>query len=591
MDYANNIKTIKANIISTFSDIDTKINNLHQRSTVDFLQLNEYLKDYHKKTRIISENAFRVIDTIAGNRDMDLIEELGKIHHRLEECMIKIKEENLRKIQVLKELLTKSNHLNISLRNYKQDFTTFKFLATNFSLLSNYEDFGSSWKENLEKWNAEILSIQQALTSVYSNVGSYKEQITINIAQLELKVEKSLKSLNTLSKVIKDNISSVIQKSHESKMQFPLLKEKTVDSSRSISNIITHLQYHDIIRQKIEHIQKAHYKIIDDLKKSGKNKGTEEENIREDYYRIGDITDLQAAQLLLVSKEFQNAIDVITKNFQGIAKDITTISHISSEFSYKDNHSEITLLRQIKNQLDEGIVLLDLNDFREINREYIEASKKIDEISVQLALQIQGPLRKLARFENLKSDSFGDIENRPGVVTQILLLTADMELKNNDICENLNEIQVLSETVLSSDELDSLGSQLEQDRINLMVEITKILSALDRDNEELDNVLSQNRSLNNNIVEKIENVINKVDYYDYFETIVENVISQLNDINNSIKPGSGSDIKGNREANLTEVRTNYTMESERIVHDQVVTGMEDKEIQAPQTAEDEIEFF
>ena len=34
-------------------------------------------------------------------------------------------------------------------------------------------------------------------------------------------------------------------------------------------------------------------------------------------------------------------------------------------------------------------------------------------------------------------------------------------------------------------------------------------------------VLIQNRDLNNYILEKIENAINKVDYYDYFENIVE----------------------------------------------------------------------
>ena len=87
----HNTTVSKEELISTFSEIDEKINDLHIRSSADFMQLNIYLKDYHKKTRIISENAFRILETIAGKKDIDLIGELESIHQRLEECREKIK--------------------------------------------------------------------------------------------------------------------------------------------------------------------------------------------------------------------------------------------------------------------------------------------------------------------------------------------------------------------------------------------------------------------------------------------------------------------------------------------------------------------
>ena len=159
--------------------------------------------------------------------------------------------------------------------------------------------------------------------------------------------------------------------------------------------------------------------------------------------KIGDIADLQAAQLLLVSKEYQNALNIITKNFQDIANDLTIISSISDEFSYKDDNSEITLLKQIKNQLNEGIILLDLNNFREINEEYTSASKKLDDISGEIKKNIQHLLQKLTRFENPEKDIPGKIYPRSGILSQIISLAGDIDIKNENICEKINEIRDL----------------------------------------------------------------------------------------------------------------------------------------------------
>jgi hypothetical protein len=591
MDQSNRLKVSKAELIATFSEIDEKINDLHQRSSADFMQLNTHLKDYHNKGRIISENAFRILDTIAGKKNIDLLGELEKIHERLEESRAKIEEEEFRKIQVLKDIMQKSNQLKIDLRNFKQDFITFKFLSSNYFLISNYAEFDVEWSNSLEIWNTQILSIQQVLTSISNHVDTFKDQIAANILHIESRVEKSLKVFQNLSKETKINIGSVMTKSQESILQFPVLKEKTAKSSKSISNIITHLQYHDIIRQKIEHIQKAHYKIIEDLNESIERKKNYLESIDDDYLRIGDIADLQAAQLLLVSKEYQNALNIITGNFQSIANDLTIISNISNEFSYKDDFSEITLLKQIKNQLNEGIILLDLNNFRELNAEYTSARQKLDDISNEINRDIQTMMNKLTKFRSPENENPENDLTRTNVLSRIISLAEDIEAKNGNICENINDIRNLSISIITSDEIVSWGSQMEQDRIHLMVNISRILDALDKDNEELDNVLIENKELNYNILEKIENVINKVDYYDYFEKIVEQVISQLNSINYRLKPNAADKSLENKALNLQEIKTSYTMESERDVHDRVVSGSDISDTTPAPHKVDEIEFF
>jgi hypothetical protein len=591
MDQDDSLKVSKIELISTFSEIDEKINDLHQRSSDDFLQLNTYLKEYHNKARTISENAFRILDTIAGKKNIDLMSELEKILRRLEECRQRIEEEEFRKIQVLKDIMLKSNQLTVELRNFKQDFITFKFLSSNYFLISNYETFDIEWSNSLEVWNTQIISIQSVLNSINTHISTFKEQIATNIAFIETRVEKSLRVFQSLSKQTKINIGSVRLKCNESVLHFPLLKEKTAKSSKSISNIITHLQYHDIIRQKIEHIQKAHYKIIEDLGESVERKRESLNATDDNYMRIGDIADLQAAQLLLISKEYQNALNIITGNFQSIAKDLTVISNISTEFSYKDELSDITILKQIKNQLNEGIILLDLNNFRELNSEYTSARNRLDDISNEINRDIQIMMNKLTKFRNPDLQNSDEKIHKSGVLSRIITLAGDIETKNDNICEKINEIRNLSISIVTSDEIVTWGSQMEQDRIQLMVNISRILDALDKDNEELDIVLNENRELNQNIIEKIEDVINRVDYYDYFEKIVEQVISRLNGINYRLKHTLSADTIRDKELNLKEIKNTYTMESERIIHDSVVTGCDIPETTVTRGSADDIEFF
>lgn len=581
----------RAELIKTFSDIDEKINDLHIRSSADFLQLNNYLKDYYNKTNIVSGNAFRILETIAGKKDINLIEELETIHQRLDECRVKISEDDFNIMQVLRDLTIKSNQLNIALRNIKQDLTTFKFLITNYNLIANYGESDANWKSGLEKCNIEIQSIHASLATIGVQVDRFKEQIIYNSDHLELKVEKSLKIFNNLSKDTKVNIELVLQKNQESKLHFPVLKEKTTNSSKSINNIITHLQYHDIIRQKIEHIQTSHSTIVSDLNQTITQKNEGMAKISEDYQKIGDIAGLQAAQLLMVSKEYQNALEIITKNFQGLANDLTTISNISTEFSYKDNNSEITLLKQIRNQLDEGIILLDLNNFRGMNVEYLSARKKLDRIAASFKNEIDEPLKVLSGFDVLDQTKSTEKENKPNVLNQIFTLSKEIKSKSVDILQKVEEMQLLSGNLYAIDNLEDWGSQLEQDRIKLMVTISRILDALDKDNEELDNVLIQNRDLNNYILEKIENVINKVDYYEYFENIVEQVISRLNGINQRFRNDFNPESIETKAENLKDIKTSYTMESERIVHNNVVSGQEGSGNTPVQNTDDDIEFF
>lgn len=583
------IRISKSELIKTFSEIDNKINSLYRRSTSDFMQLNNYLKDYHRKTRIIASNAFRIIETISGEKDTNLIKELGKINYRLDDCIEKINEEDIRKIQNLKEIIHKSNQCNILIQNLRQDLTTFKFLSSNFNIMLNYRDFGRENSEIENSWGSHIKALKESLLVVSTHTEIFREQITSSITCIDSRIKSSMDIFRSLSQETRTNISSVVIKSLESKLHLPTLKEKTNESSRRIDDIIKHLQYHDIICQKIDHIQKSHRRVIEEMGQQGDTLGSHEDCLPEDCARVCDIIDLQSAQLLLVSKEYQNALDVITGNFLGVAKEVTAISGISDKLSFRDNGSQFTIIRQIKDLLDKGIIMLDLHNFNEINEEFSVAGKNLEVILEDVAAKIHPLITGfVSRYKIIRKCRQDDAD--PGILKEMNCLVDSIELRYNDLTEKLNNIKELYDNIFSPDLMDTEDYRLEMDRLQLMVSISKILESIDRDNEELDIVLNQNKDLNDSILEKIESAINRKDYYEYFESIVEEVIDQLNEINNRIKPEETSSDSGKAE-NLEHMKAAYTMASERTVHENVVSGGEPEITSQEQEPDNEVEFF
>ncbi len=585
MDSKPNNGISKGELITTLTGIDEKINGLHTRSATDFMHLNEHLKDYHKKTRIISENAFRIFETISGGKDMDLIKELGNIRNRIDDYRSNVGDDNSRKLQVFKESELKANHLNIIIRNLRQDFTTLKFLSTNYAFISNYNESGDSNSSEINLWIKEIEAIHSLLVLLNDHVEKFRMLISSVADDLELRIERSVGIFQSLTEETISNIDSVTRKNLESKFHFPVLKEKSLESSKCINDIITHLQYHDIIRQKIEHIQRSHHKIIEDLSQAEADDSTY--CSQKDYVKIGDIIDLQAAQLLLVSKEYQNALNVITRNFQVIARDMTVVSDISDRFSLENSSSETTLLRQIKDQLDKGIIQLDQDTVGEMDILSVAVCEKLQNVCNNFEKEINPRLNDF--LERSKTgNNLGISTAASGVLSQMISLNRDIEIKTREINENLAELKELSLHISNGENEIVWANQFEIDRLQLMVRITKILDSLDRDNEELDKVLNENRELNSNILLKIESAVNKSDYCEYFESIVGQVINQLTGINNRIKPSTSPEIKAD---NLAGIKTSYTMESERMIHDMVVSGNEEPVDENETSTENEIEFF
>ncbi len=97
-------------------------------------------------------------------------------------------------------------------------------------------------------------------------------------------------------------------------------------SLQRISSLVTDLQYHDIIRQKLEHIQQTNQKIVSAMEQAVSNRGTQ--SMQEWQPILPDVVQLQAALLDYTDTEYQRAFRKMKASFDSFRENTRIVGEI-----------------------------------------------------------------------------------------------------------------------------------------------------------------------------------------------------------------------------------------------------------------------
>ena len=596
-----NINTYSVNeIISIFSQIDNKIASLHTCSSEDFLSLHSNFKNYFKQSKNISENATQIFDIIAGDKNNTYYNELNSFHKKLNIHLdYSVKQIN-NSINTLEIILTNLELMFIPFKNFKQNLMTLKYLGTSYKI--NLDNLSGSDSKELEKdrLNLEelILNVTSAYPLIDDNLRQLKGNVKYSLYKLQKIKERNILNIETILNQIHSSINLLSSKNEESFALIPKLTQKTDNCSISIGKIIENLQFQDIIRQKMEHIQQTQKHIVEelsDLIKSHKAEISLSE--KEDYLvKIRDIAGLQAAILIHTNNEYQSAIEIITKKFIEIGQDVADISEICLKFSGLTQHSGETYLNEIENKLTNAITHI-----TNCIKANVEFSFEVDTIHIDIE-------RIAANFENILNieTKLIDLSNKftnetgkndlIGVKQLITTLVNDLELIKRNVQQLFDQTLSLSLGLISINE-DSSPSNFNQNSEKLSENIVSILNVLRDNNKIVNSYIEQNTEISETILNDIDESVHKVKYYDFFEKIIEEIIIELNSIYYKLKTNDESDH--DKEHSLKDIEHLYTVHSERVIHNHM-SGITDNnvdifkevdKIQIENNEDDSLELF
>lgn len=593
LDTLLNTYSVK-DITTVFSKIDNRLISLHKRSAEDFLQLNGGFKDIYYQSNQISKNVSEICSDFYTEENNSLYQVINTLYENL-----KVQFEILDyKIVVIsnqfEKLSNQIRHIFFPVKNYSQNLMSLTYLMANLRVSLSYSNKNAN--KQLESTYVESEKLVNNIKTIIDDISSSLNQLS----KIAKRSQENLKELKSYSEVkledllpeIQSSISLIDKKNKENKNIIPQIKNKIDELSISNTEIVKKLQYQDIIKQKMEHIQKTHKDLINELEEFNVTT-LENDKLNEKikcFLRIRDISGLQATQLIQTNREYQSAIEVITDNFILIGDNIKNItekgekvysygkinynrmfekidSYINKAYLYIDDYNRQTEIldeeiNNIHKKYKESEILI--NSFRkytqELEESLLESNKSINEVSVQEP----------------------EIKNANIQFTHLLNETKDNTNKLNSLFDNLSSLKKNIEGFANKTDRGLLGN-------TDFSEFKNLINSLKKSGKEIDAIIRRNKDDSKNVIRNIKKSISKIQYYDYFEKIIQEIISELNTINLKLK--LNNDLKDDsKEENLEKLKQYYTMQTERYIHDKVAKG-EDIEINFDINEDDEIEFF
>lgn len=589
--------------VKILSQIDDKIVELHECSSEDFLTFNTRLKTYYKQSKIISENASAIFNIIAGKTDHDTFDKLSTFCDTLRAHVVRFEGQIDQSIQILDKVLTQLNLMFVPLRNFRQNFITLKYIDANLRLRHQLDL--RRYSDDTEPSVMELVhSVKTTYPVINKNLRRLKQSIKDVLLKLAAIKQVNVYNIDTLLNQIHSSLNLLKAKHEEAIKQLPKLQETTENYYNSISKIVTNLQYHDIIRQKMDHIQKSHQEIINELQQI-QSSGEEQSDTQRQaqcFLQIKDIAGMQVAQLIRINKDYQDAIDVITRRLLEIGEDMTSVSSMCLQYASHTHKPDRTHFSEMEEQLKNALIII--RDFSDSVREFTsktanisttvrQVSANFDTIKV-ISLQLRAFCRSMIEEINQSANK----EDYQSISDQLTVLSKDVRTMVEQ-----------SESLI--DQSDKQSSDL-QEKINayyghihhgkdlaaLSDTIQPIINTFNKSNEKVHKMLLETSQIANEISADSKRSVEQVKYYDFFENVVEDIILELNTINYKLAASHPDSTEEERAANLKLIEALYTVRSERQIHQRFAdqnsapANFFDQEVDKQDNDEDDnIEFF
>lgn len=574
-------------IVSLFEDVDQKIQDLHQCSADDFLGLNAKFKNFYKESKSVSSDATTLLALFSHEQNEQLKEELTAGRTELQLSLDSMKEQQYETLRLVHDLGDAMSAYLFPLRHINNEFgiLNMELIALEVSfrtalLQNNFDTVG--FQQMIRDWEEFVYDITE--TKKLSQ--SFLEECEYSLHHIELIGGRGLRSLVTLTELTEQGLILFDAKQKESNQNLPAIRAKSDSVAKSIADVITSLQYQDIIRQKMEHIQQAHVKLLDDLQQIDLDKSPNAWT--QVLVQVRDISALQAAQLLATNKEYQAAIEAIALHFRTIAKEMTSVASICrSTMNDNDDREQRSTITDLVDRFKRADALLArvLEVFPECSREVL----LIRDGASMLQKRIGGHVETFFRLSTQVEVMLSPYRKTLGRHFEHYMLQVDEMLST--MRRNMESVSVQNAILIKS--IEGLGryakklaeSELLWDYVQLNVKRSHSLSERLLNTEQESNALLRKiETTCRSISDETQAALAAVRYYDFFENVIAEIVRGLSSMSSRIC----AEVDVAEHGDMSAVRDLYTMESERKIHDQF-TGTNEEE--APADDDDDLELF
>jgi len=538
-----------------------------------FLSVGRKLADFYDRAREISTTSSAVVGSFSGDEATAAIQGLQDLLARSNGLMAQTEDEFSRDARVLQDIQRITESIHKPMLGFKKIVKTLGILSISTKIES----------AQLQEEGHDFVTIAEDVERLSVLINSSSADIAARAGYLNSLVTRTLSGVLALEASQKEKVRSVLDKTHGT---LTSLTEKNASSTvtahqisgelktitNSIGEVVSSIQFHDITRQQVEHVKEALDLAADRFAGVLNSEACEPEDgrIARLAMEAKAMCKLQEAQLIDSQAQFTGAASNIIDNLTDIARTIKGIYGHVERLAGVEGETSSSFFSMIEAEMSSAIAC-----FGEIGDGIHELSNAVEGLSgivgemsrfMEEIEEIGLDIELIAINARIKAAHTG-AEGAPlGVISEaIQKLSIDARSCKTAVSDVLKHIVSTVETLNSQTSISS-GDQASETN-GLLRELDGLLRGLRAANGTALSLLASIEKEGRKLAADIESAANGITVQDEFAGRIENAVSTLGSIiaqSATLLP-QGGEAEGLKT--LKNLERNYTMLSERSVHE------------------------
>lgn len=530
----------------------------------EFLALGASLQEFTRTVSRLTAQASEIAELTSGE---EIDQGVGELTAELDHMRgIVARGSESQSLQELDAIIDVSRQLNALTQDFRRIIKKLQMLGISTRIES-----------------ARLGSLGRGFTTLADDVDKLAQNIVTHSAQI---IQKSLFLNDLVSSVrertnailaaqqecstdificIEDNLHSLVDVARKSEQVSAGLPDKARDISREIGEIVSSLQFHDIVRQQVEHVVEAleeglrllaPYQAAERLDKDG-----------EDVVGwLADVCALQASQVQNASETLSTAVERLRGHMRGIARHAAELGRSLAETVSAGSDGGNSLDR-IEQSIARAMGSM---------REYAEQGEAVGAIMNNVASTISemssfvsdiedvgAEIELIALNASVKAAHTGEEGKALGVLAQsIQHLSVEARNQTEAVSSVLMRIAQSSEALLQN-----ADKHLDNSQVDVMIgRLGDLTNRLRRVRDQVDTGLAGIGSLVEGLAGDIGETVEGIAFHHDMARGLDEARERLTQAGQEarrIVPG-GEDVR--RSERLTAMLDRYTMDAERIIH-------------------------
>ena len=532
----------------------------------EFLQIGSQMQVIYHHSAQLSSTAQQLAEIASGARLDPLIDQLRQILTEMENYLGQTQNQSNDSCTTLATVNGLLMEVGEPLEGFRRMSKQLYILEVLIKIESSYlGDMGGeiiNLALDIKKLSQQV---KEKAAAIHQHRLSLTTTIDQNIGNIDAAMIFQEQEVRTTLAATADSLAELDQVNNSFSALGQMVSTISTENSAKISGIVQSMQFHDIFRQQVEHVIEALEALLPSL--HGLN---DEEAIQAAIASVGDVCELQEAQLNFAAAELFAAVASIVDNLQ----DIGGTQHGMAEEIYRQTGNiggkRGSFIDGVSGHMETITSLL--TKCAATNSEIITTVKDVGSTVAQITAyvadieEIGHEIIQIALNARIKASATGTEGDSLSVLAEeIGQLSKDAVDRTNSITATLTEIHTATaDLTAATDHTETnLTNQLEALKTNSHT----VLATLDGMGTELYGLLEKTQGQVASASREIKTTTSRIDIHHRTKAMADEVLSDLQQIFGAARqlhPASTEFKEG-----LRQLAQSYTMESERRIHEDI----------------------